>query len=174
MGKCPGHLIYGKSERDRPWVVPSEGRKIRWGKQALHQSHQAKLLRGIIYCTECGAWSSKGHTFRKLSTKCMSQPSSKYAQQTCRLSKGMLRPGLGAWLLQHNYPGQKGMLHPDSEWAPTRKPVDGAERPGVRGQTETGHKTSPKIRDLRLRKQLTGTVGRPARRPPYPQPASKE
>ena len=74
LGNFPGHQIYGKPEINRPWIVPAVGKKIRWGRQVLHQSHQAKLLRGALYCTKCGAWYSKGHIFRKVSTECIPNP----------------------------------------------------------------------------------------------------
>ena len=25
LGPCPGHIVYGKPERDRPWIIPTEG-----------------------------------------------------------------------------------------------------------------------------------------------------
>ena len=94
LGPCPGHTVYGKPERDRPWVIPSGGKAIRWGKQTLHRTHQTKWLRGIMYCTECGAYSTSGHTFRRLRAPCEPKPNSQYTLQTNRLHEGKLRPGL--------------------------------------------------------------------------------
>ena len=63
LGPCLGHTIYGKPERDRPWVIPTGHRPIRWGRQELHRTHKTKWVRGVMYCTDCGAYSTSGHTF---------------------------------------------------------------------------------------------------------------
>ena len=93
LGPCLGHTIYGKPERDIPWVIPTSAKQVRWGQQVLHRTHQARWIRGVMFCTECGAYSTGGNTFRKLAAPCRPNPKGAYALQTKRLDEGKLRPG---------------------------------------------------------------------------------
>ena len=65
LGPCLGHTIYGNPERDRPWVIPTSAKQVRWGQQVLHRSHQARWIRGVMFCTECGAYSTGGGILSK-------------------------------------------------------------------------------------------------------------
>ena len=40
-GPCLGHNTYGTQPMDRPWVIPSGGPHVVWGRTCLHKSHQA-------------------------------------------------------------------------------------------------------------------------------------
>ena len=168
LGPCMGHTIYGKPERDRPWVIPTGHKALRWGQQVLHKSHQAKWVRGVMYCTECGAYSTNGHTFKKLADVCKPNPKSQYAQQTRGLSQGKLRPGIKKWPCSHNYPGNKRITdyhyYPEPNWKNNDTDID-----DPRGLTHTGRMAADKVRDPRLRKQLTGTTKRPTQAATVPQ-----
>ena len=59
-GVCLGHNTYGVMPQDRPWVIPSNGGPVIWGDNKLHRSHRAKLIRGILYCGQCGCHSIQG------------------------------------------------------------------------------------------------------------------
>ena len=111
LGCCPGHTIYGTPERDRPWVIPSGGKAIRWGQQTLHRTHKTRWLRGVMYCTECGAYPTSGHTFRRLRDPCVPNPGGQYALETKRLNSGKLRPGITNWPCQNNHPGTNRMAN---------------------------------------------------------------
>ena len=171
LGPCLGHTIYGKPERDRPWIIPTGHKPIRWGQQELHRSHNTKWIRGVMYCTNCGAYSTSGPIFKKLASVCKPNPTSVYAQQTRGLSHGKLRPGLKQWPRIHNYPGNKKIqechYYPDPEWDQRSRDLE-----DPRGLTITGRKAADKVRDLRLRAQLTGTTRRPAA-PETPQPRTQ-
>ena len=168
LGPCLGHTIYGRPERDRPWIIPIGSKAIRWGQQVLHPSHKAKWVRGVMFCTECGAYSTSGHTFKKLARECQPNPKGQYALQTKGLSQGKLRPGLKKWPCSHNYPGNKRItdyhFYPEPNWHHTDTDLD-----DPRSLTASGRQTADKVRDLRLRRQLTGSTKRPSQsvaRPP--------
>ena len=40
-GICPGAEFYGRPEKDRPWIIPSQRGPIWWGIHELHKSHKA-------------------------------------------------------------------------------------------------------------------------------------
>ena len=98
--------------------------------------------------------------FKRLAAPCRPRPHGLYAQQTRGLSNGRLRPGLKKWPCDHNYPGNKRILeyhyYPDPEWT-KKEPVGGDPR----GLTQAGRQVADKVRDLRFRRQLTGSTKRP-------------
>ena len=73
-----------------------------------------------MFCTECGAYSTSGHTFKKLAAPCRPRPNGAYALQTKSLYEGKLRPGLKKWPCSHSYPGDKRIrdyhYYPDPDW----------------------------------------------------------
>ena len=105
---CLGHNTYGTQPSDRPWVIPSNGPEVIWGRTTLHRSHQAKWLRGVLYCGQCGCHSIEGQSLRDLGKLCKMNPQSKYAVDTRRMmSTGRPRQGIKAWPLGHNTPGKE-------------------------------------------------------------------
>ena len=103
----------------------------------------------------------------------MPNPQGAYALQTRRLNEGKPMPGIKKWPCHHNHPGNKRIYdyhyYPDPEWVPQQPPADG----NPRGLSTTGRVTADKVRDLRLRHQLTGTDSKPKppqRETPMPEP----
>ena len=97
-GPCLGHTTYGTQPSDRPWVIPSNGLEVIWGRTTLHRSHQAKWLRGVLYCGQCGCHSIEGQSLRDLGKLCKMNPQSKYVVDTRRMmSTGRPRQGVKAW-----------------------------------------------------------------------------
>ena len=68
-GPCLGHNTYGTQPMGRPWVIPSGGPHVVWGRTCLHKSHQAKWLRGVLYCGQCGCHSIEGQSLRGLASQ---------------------------------------------------------------------------------------------------------
>ena len=162
LGPCFGHTICGNPERDRPWVIPTSAKQVRWGQQVLHRSHQARWIRGVMFCTECGAYSTGGNTFRKLAAQCRPNSKGVCAQQTRKLYEGKRRPGLKKWPMHPNHLGNKRIneyhYYPDTD--PRTVQQAGGD---PRGLTTTGRQAADKFRDLRLRWHLTGTTTKPKR-----------
>ena len=115
-----------------------------------------------MFCTECGAYSTGRNTFRKLAAPCRPNPKGAYAQQTKKLYEGKLRPGLKKWPMHHNHPCNK-RIHDYHYYPDTDRTAVQHAGGDPRGLTTTGRQAADKVRDLRLRRNLTGTTTKPKR-----------
>ena len=164
QGMCPGPKIYGDQQykRERPWIIPAKRGNIWWGKHKLHKSHRAAWYRGVIFCSGCGHFSLKGKSLRGLAKECHNNPAGRYCQMTMKLIKhGTKRAGFSDWPEYDNIPGKEephiaNIAYQDNAW-------DNGPPPRVynTGKTVTGAKIADKIRDLRLRRNLTGKTKLP-------------
>ena len=194
-GPCLGHNTYGTPPSDRPWIIPSNGPEVIWGRSTLHRSHQARWLTGVLYCGQCGCHSIEGQSLRFLARRCKMNPQSKYAVDTRRMMfTGRPRQGIRAWPLEHNTPGKELLgrydMYPNPQGReslippgvtttpPTNAPAtpNDLEIQGVvmrRLWTKTNcsgadvtidirtQNNPDKIRNLRFRKNRTGSVKKP-------------
>ena len=193
-GPCLGHNTYGAQPADRPWIIPSNGPQVVWGRTTLHRSHQAKWLRGVLYCGQCGCHSSEGQSLRNLGRRCSMNPQSKYAVDTRRMMcTGKPRQGIKEWPMDCNIPGKELLgrydMYPDPRGLesksdptcdppPTQAPltpnvveVQGVVMWRLNRKTNCAgadmnldartQRNKDKIRDLQLRRAITGSVKRP-------------
>ena len=162
QGMCPGPKIYGQPQLERPWLIPSKRGPIWWGKHKLHKYHTAAWYRGVLYCSDCGHFSLKGKSCRGLALPCYKNPTGRYCQMTMKLIRhGTRRAGFPDWPNYENKPGAEEPViahcaYPDPLWIQGPPP-----KTYNTGKTVTGVKVAEKIRDLRLRKTLTGSTARP-------------
>ena len=158
---CPGPKIYGQPQKDRPWVIPPNRGPIWWGKHKLHKTHKAAWFRGVLYCNDCGHFSLRGQSLRGLGERCRVDPAGRYCQMTMNLIKhGTPRAGFKDWPTYNNIPGKEEpevakYAYPDPDWEKEPPPRT------YNSKSSTGAKIANKIRDLRLRRSLTGTTVNP-------------
>ena len=132
------------------------------GKHKLHKSHKAAWYRGLLYCSSCGHFSLKGQSLRALAQKCQINPGGRYCPMTMNLIRhGTKRAGFKDWPTYDNKPGKEEpeiarCAVPDPEWIKEPPP-----RTYNTSKTITGENIAKKIRDLRLRRHITGTTSMP-------------
>ena len=161
-GLCPGQRIYGPPPKERPWVIPVKRGPIWWGKHKLHKSHKAAWYRGVLYCSSCGHFSLKGQSLRGLGKRCQVNPGGRYCQMTMNLIRhGTKRAGFKDWPKYDNKPGPEEpeitrCAQPDPEWV-----LEPPPRTYNTSKTSTGERVAIKIRDLVLRRNITGKTSMP-------------
>ena len=107
-GVCPGPRMYGPPQRDRPWNIPTYRGPIWWGRSKLHKSHRAAWYKGVLKCSQCGQFSSKGQSLRGLAKPCHVNPKGRYFQMTMGLMRhGTPRAGFKGWPSEDNVPGKE-------------------------------------------------------------------
>ena len=162
QGMCPGPKLYGVQQHERPWIIPAKRGPIWWGKHKLHTSHRAAWYRGVLFCTGCGHFSLNGNSLRGLGKRCYNNPAGRYCQMTIKLIRhGTKRAGFSDWPEYDNIPGKgepmiANIAYQDTAWDNGPPP-----RTYNTGKTLTGEKVAEKIRDLRIRRNLTGKTSLP-------------
>ena len=148
-------------QKERPWVTPANRGPIWWGYSKLHKSHRAAWYRGVLFCSRCGHFSKRAIA-QGLGKKCQVNPGGRCCQMTMNIIRhGTKRAGFQDWPMYDNKPGKEEpeiarCAIPDPTWVEEPPP-----RTYNTGKTVTGAKIAEKIRDLRFRRNITGSTAMP-------------